>query len=207
MRRVDSFCFGPQVGADSELTMNVLAISTVVGLLAVSAAGQSGVAEQARQRAVRLNEQNNVRQGVSAPAVPQTNLPPVTRPDPVLAATLQNIANLQRDLAGLQTDPARKQPLLNDLAAAALGTRPSNRALAKLAADLATALQGKHLSPDQLKKLAQNTRAICNSSHLSEKQRQTIFEEVQRILQDGGVPADDAAKVANDFKTIAAETQ
>jgi hypothetical protein len=187
--------------------MKVLTISVIVGLVAGSAAGQSGVAEQVRQRALQLNQQNNARQGVPPPAAPQTSPPPAAKPDPVLAATLQNIANLQRDLTDLQNDPARKQPLINDLTAAAQSARPSNRALAKLAADLATALQGKHLSPEQLKKLAQNSHALCNSSHLSEKQRQTIFEEVQKILRDGGVPAEVAANVVNDFKTLAAETQ
>jgi hypothetical protein len=167
------------------------------------------VAEQVKQRAVELNRQNNARQGVTPQAQPQPTpapAPPPAAPNPALTATLQNITNLQRDLTDLQADPARKQPLINDLTAAAQGARPSDRALARLAADLATALQGKHLAPEQLKKLAQNAHAICNSSHLSEKQRQTIFEEVQKILRDGGAPADDVTKVVDGMKTIATAT-
>jgi hypothetical protein len=189
-------------------TVKTLVLSASVGLAAAAAFGQSGVAEQVKQRAKQLNEQNNIRQGLAAPAPPaQPHPPAATPPDPVLAATLQNIANLQREFSSLQTNSATKQPLINDLIAAAQSTRPSNRSVSKLVDDLATGFRGKHFSREQLHKLAQNTRAVFNSSHLSKRQETLILDEVQRILQDGGASSDDAARIVNDFKLIAAETK
>ena len=56
-------------------------------------------------------------------------------------------------------------------------------------------------------KLAQEVHAIFNSSHLSSAQQQKIFADVQTLLQNGGVPPDNATNVVNDIKTIAAETK
>ncbi len=175
---------------------------------ALTASAFADVYSTAIQRAKDVANQNNARQGITppAPAAPQNTAPPPP-PDPVLTATLQNIASLQGDFTGLETDPARKQPLVNDLNAAALGTHPSKSSVSKLADDLAAGLAGKHLSSEQLKKLAQNLHAIANSSHLSQIQEQTIVDEVQKILQGAGVSPDDAAKIAKDVKAIATETK
>ncbi|MFO1487444.1 MAG: hypothetical protein U1F65_03105 [Verrucomicrobiota bacterium] len=138
-------------------------------------------------------------QAAPAPAAPAA-------PNPAITAMQQNIASIATDLATLQSDPSKKQPLINDLNAAAQGTAPTKASLNKLAADLAV-LSGKTLSPDQRTKLAQYLRAFCNSSHLSPAQQRTILEELQKLLTAAGVSAEDAAKIAADFKTIAAETK
>ena len=127
--------------------------------------------------------------------------------NPALMAMQLNISNLAADLATLQADPSKKQPLINDLNAAALGASPSKASLGKLAGDFTTALTGKSLSAEQRTKLAQYLRAVSNSSHLSPAQQRTVLDDAQKILQAGGVSADDSAKVIADFKAIAAETK
>ena len=127
--------------------------------------------------------------------------------NPALMAMQLNISNLAADLATLQADPSKKQPLINDLNAAALGASPSKASLGKLAGDFATALTGKSLSAEQRTKLAQYLRAVSNSSHLSPAQQRTVLDDAQKILQAGGVSAADSAKVIAGFKAIAAETK
>ena len=127
--------------------------------------------------------------------------------NPALMAMQLNISNLAADLATLQADPSKKQPLINDLNAAALGASPSKASLGRLAGDFTTALTGKSLSAEQRTKLAQYLRAVSNSSHLSPAQQRTVLDDAQKILQAGGVSADDSAKVIADFKAIAAETK
>ncbi len=59
----------------------------------------------------------------------------------------------------------------------------------------------------QQQKLAQQIHAIFNSSHLSATQQQTIFDDVKKILESGGTPPDDTAKVIADLKEIAMQTK
>jgi len=186
--------------------MKTLAASLVVVFVTVISFGQA-VDLEVLKRAERLNNQNNARQGLSAPGSASQPNPAPAQPDPFLAATLQNIAKLQTDLAGLETDPGRKQPSINDLTAAAQSGRASEKSVTKLAADLAGALSGKHLSEDRLKKLAQYLHAIFNSSHLSPTQQQTVFDAMRKTLQDGGVSPEVAATVVTDAKAVAAETK
>jgi hypothetical protein len=187
--------------------MKTFAASLFVGLAATTVFGQA-VDLQVLKRAQRLNDQNNARQGVSAPApAVQSGPAPRAQPDPVLAATLQNIAALQADFTSLESDPVRKQPLINDLNAAAQSSHPSKNPVSRLADDLAGALGGKHSSQEQLKKLAQDVHAMFNSSHLTQTQQQTIPDDVRKILQGGGASSDEAAKVVNDIKTVVAETR
>jgi len=147
--------------------------------------------------------------------------PPATTPahpapaqtDPVLAATLRNIANLHTDFAALgnlaDTNSAdtQKQLLQNDLALAAQGTKPSSASVAKLADDLAKATTGKVKADATHQKLAQNLHAIFNSSHLSPSQQQMIFDDTRKLLQSSGVALEDATNVVNDIQQIAAETK
>lgn len=128
-------------------------------------------------------------------------------PSPAIIAMQQNISSIAADLETLQKDSSKKQPLINDLNAAALGTSPTRNAVTKLATDFATALTGKNLSLEQRTKLAQYLRAFFNSSHLSPGQQRTILDDVQKILQAGGISTDDSAKIVADFKAIAAETK
>src|SRR6516165_7824177 len=139
-------------------------LAATLSLVLAAAPAQADVYSTALQKARNVADQNNARQGITGQPAPPPPAP-TPAPDPVLAATLQNITNLQADLAMLQTDPGRKQPLINDLNAAASGQRPSNESVSHVADDLAILLSGKTLPPDQLRKLAQALHAFCNSSH------------------------------------------
>jgi hypothetical protein len=182
----------------------MLTPALIVAFVAAAALGQSGVADKVKQRARRLSDENNARQGVSPPAPAVQPQPP---PDPVLLATRQNITDLQRDFAGLKSDPTQKQQLMSDLTAAPHGAKPSKSSIAKLADDLTTALAGKRLSSAQQARLAQDVHAIFNSSHLTATQQQTIFDSVQTLMQTTAVPPDLAGQVVKDVQKIAAETK
>jgi uncharacterized protein (DUF4415 family) len=168
---------------------------------AASAQGAYNIAKQQAQNAVAQeeNSQHAISAAAAAPANPPAN--------PALEATLKNISNLRVDLANLDHDPANTQPLANDLTAAAQGVKASPASISKLAGNLAAAVAGNKKLAAQHPRLAQNLHAIFNSSHLSAAQQQTIFDGVQKILLDGGVSADDTAKVVGDLKTIATETK
>ena len=146
------------------------------------------------------------------PAAPPQNNPNAPA-NPVLQATLQNIANLRNDFSAIGNAAAgtsltvEKQTLTNDLAIAAQGVKPQPASISKLADDLMTAISGKEKLRAPQQKLAQFTHAIFNSAHLTTAQQQTFFTGVQKILTDGGASADEAANVVNDLKTIASETK
>ena len=190
--------------------MNCLArFGWLLCLVVVPATARADVYSSALQKARNINEMNNARQGITGQPAPPPPTPP-PQPDPVLAATLQNITNLQADLAMLQTDPGRKQPLINDLNAAASGARPSNESVSHLAEDLAALLSGKTLPADQLRKVAQALHAFCNSSHLSEAQQRTLLTETARTFQgSGSTAASDPrlVKLDTDLRAIIAATK
>src|SRR4051812_17000986 len=71
-----------------------------------------------RERAKGMANQNNAQQG-AAPSAPQAMPAPAAPSNPALNATLQNIANLQANLAGLETNAAIKTQLVANLTAAA----------------------------------------------------------------------------------------
>lgn len=121
----------------------------------------------------------------AAPApTPASPAPANPQPDPVLEATLQNIADLRANFDTLSrlTDTnaigAKKTSLARNLAAAASGTRPSPASLSKLTDDLAAAVAGNEKLTPQHQKLAQNIHAIFNGSHLSPARQQMIFDDV-----------------------------
>jgi hypothetical protein len=172
------------------------------------------------QQAQRASNQNAAEQrqlqnqdgssGSSGAATGQN--PPPT--NPLLAATLLNITNLQTDIsalnssAGPKADPSQRIALLNDLSAAAQSTKASADSIKDLAKDLLTTMVGNQkMTPLQQKKLAREIHAVFNSSHLTDVQQQTIFNDVQKTLVDDGVPPDAATDVVTDLKKIAAETQ
>ena len=146
-------------------------------------------------------------------SAPPTQINPPSPPNPVLQATLQNIASLRNDIAAIGIADAgasltvQKQSLTNDLAIAAQGTKPQPASISKLADDLTTAIAGKEKFRVPQPKLAQFVHAIFNSSHLTAAQQQMVFNGVQKILTDGGALPDDATNVVNDIKTIASETK
>jgi len=149
----------------------------------------------------------------ASPTPPRQNNPPPAAPDPALEATLKNISNLRVDfdalgkLPGLNPGSPEKKLLLDDLAVAPQGAKPSSASISALADNLASAVAGKAAMQPQHARLAQDIHAVFNASHLSAAQQQKIFDEVRKILQDGGASADDAINVVSGIKTIAAETK
>lgn len=178
---------------------------------------------RAEQQARRDSAQNDAEQqrianaANGAPAAPAPGAPAPGSPapmDPVLQATLKNIAGLQGDFAAFTTasdkpDASQKVSLLNNLTEAAQGTKKaSTDSVKKLADDLSTALAGqKKLLKPQQTRLAQQIHALFNSSHLSATQQQTLLTSVQKILTDGGASLDAAVDVVTDLKAVVAETK
>jgi hypothetical protein len=183
--------------------------SIVALAVGVALAAQADPATIAKQRAKELNNQNNVRQGIGAPASPVAPAKPApTRPaqpqppDPV--------AKLKADIAAITGKPSvpaeLKQQFTADLHAAARGSRkPSNAAVEKLSASLASALAGQPLESSAQSRLAQDINLALNSASLSPQRAGEIADDVQAILQTGGIARGTAAKVADDLKAIAAE--
>jgi hypothetical protein len=132
---------------------------------------------------------------------PQNNNPPAPPPNPALEATLKNISNLRVDFDALG------KLVLDDLTVAPQGAKPTPASTSTLADNLASAVAGKAAMQPQHAKLAQDIRAVFNGSHLSAMQQQMIFDDVQKILQDGGAAADDITNVVSDIKTIVTETK
>ena len=174
---------------------------------AAQAQGAYNIAKQQAKNAAAREAQNQQAINPTPPPAPATPPPAQPQPNPVLEATLKNIANLRFDFQKLDSSPTNKQPLINDLTAAAQGAKASPASVSKLAEDLAAAIAGNKKLANQHQKLAQNLHAIFNSSHLSPSQQQMIFDGVQKILLDGGVSSDDTAKVVSSLKTIANETK
>jgi hypothetical protein len=191
-----------------------------VALFCVLLAASSASADpysMAIQQAQRASNQNAAEQrqlqnqdgsaGYGQPASGQS--PPKT--DPMLAATLQNITNLQSDFAAVIDSTGDKADeriaLMNDFSAAAQSTKASADAVKELAKDLIAAIDGnKKLEPQQ-KKLAREIHAIFNSSHLTAAQQQSVFDDVQKTLTDAGVSLDAAVDVVTDLKQVAGETK
>ena len=153
----------------------------------------------------------------------QGNPPPAARPpaatqpvnpqsNPALAATPRNIADLRADFAALGSltgtnSATQKQLLMNDLATAAQGPKPTPASVSKRADDLAAATTGKVKTEAAHQTLAQNIHAIFNSSQLSPAQQRMIFDSTRKTLETGGVTAEAATNVVNDIQTIARETK
>ena len=134
--------------------------------------------------------------------------------DPALQATLNNINGLQTDLGALNNsaadkpDPMQRISLLNNLSAAAQGTKASSDSVKKLADDLLTAVCGrKQITTAQQTRLARDIHALFNSSHLTDAQQKLMFDDAQKILTDGGVSLDAAVDVVTDLKKVSSETK
>ena len=168
----------------------------------------------AKGQAKRDVNQSNAQQGI-APAQPNSPAPPpqAAPTDPALAATLQNITSLRADFAalndstGAKADSTQKVSLLNNLSAAAQGTKPASASVQKLAGHLTTAILGRKTLPAHQTKLARDIHAIFNSSHLSAAQQQMMFDDVKKILEGSGAATEDVASVMADLQQIAGETK
>jgi CCR4-NOT transcriptional regulation complex NOT5 subunit len=185
----------------------------LLGLVAGSI--QADPYSQSIQRARRTSDQNNAQQAAlmdpAAPAAPATPAPAAT--DPALAATPQNIAGLQADFAALAlaatntVTAEQRVALLNDLAAAAQGTKASRDSIQKTAKQLITLLPGKKIAAAQQNRLARCVHAAFNGAQLTAAQQQVIFDDIQKNLVAAAVPAEDAAQLVALLKAVAAETK
>ncbi len=171
------------------------------------------------QQARRASDQNTAEQqqiqNGSGGGPGQSAASPKAAPmDPALQATLSNINGLQTDLGALSNstgdkpDPMQRISLLNNLSAAAQGTKASSDSVKKLADDLLTAVSGrKQITTAQQTRLARDIHALFNSSHLTEAQQKLMFDDAQKILTDGGVSLDAAVDVVTDLKKVSSETK
>lgn len=136
--------------------------------------------------------------------------PPV---NPELAATMKNIADLRQDIAAVvQAEDAaaadqQRVPLMNHLAAAAMGTKASPKTVKKLAGDLITAIGRRPVSAPQQSILARNLHALFNCAQLSATQQKTLLDAVKKILNRSDVAPADATKVIVDLKAVTVETK
>ena len=167
----------------------------------------------ARDQARRAAAQTTERSGGGQPATGQNPNGAQTAPaDPVLAATLQNIAGLRADFTALSaadetTAVEQRGSLLNHLSAAAQGTKASAANVRKLTTDLINALTGRKKISPQTQKLGGIIHALFNGAHLSASQQETLLTDVKKILTDAEVSAGDTDKIVEDLKAIAAETK
>jgi len=127
--------------------------------------------------------------------------------DPVLAATLQNVASLAADLGKLDPNTPPAAAITNDLISAANGNKASAATIAKLVGDLQAAVGGKAAMRPSLKKLAQYLHALSNGAHLTPAQFQMISDNVEQILENGGASYESTTGVLNDIKLLARETK
>ena len=146
-------------------------------MIAVAPAQSGSAYGMAINQAKRDSEQNNAEQrrlqneeNGGASAQPATGSTPPTA-IPLLAATLQYINNIQAALVsfigstGDLPDPVQRIGLLNDLSAAAQGSKASADSVQELAKDLFTALAGNKKLLAQKLPLARQVHAVFNSSH------------------------------------------
>ena len=181
-----------------------------------------------------ISKQQARRVADQTPADPQNSTPPASMPfrsrlaappaqaepaasaapmDPALAATLQNIGNLRADIAAFNAvtnaapEATQKTSLLNNLSAAAQGTKPAAETIKQLGDHLIAATCGKKMPPPQQTTLARDIHAVFNSSHLTAAQQKLMFDDVQKtLIAAGSLPADVGA-VVTDLKTVATETK
>ena len=196
-------------------------MAVTLGLVSFQAFGQGAQADQIKRRAKELSNQNNVRQGVPAPAPPSTRpaagTPSPTAPaspaTPVPVATAQQgIAKIQVDLAGIKAGvpvtPEQKTQFIKDIAVTVRGaTKPSLPTVTKFVNELTAALVEKALGANEQARLAQNIEAVLNSGSMPAIQFDAVIADVQAILQVGDVKRTAAVAIANDLRAVGQEVR
>lgn len=170
-----------------------------------------------KKKAKDFSNQNSANQGVTPPASPatvpaQAATPPPPNTPKLSATQQQNINQLVADLKTIKSKspvtPEQKQQLKKDLQAAAEGAKkPSPESVTKLASDLSTAWADQKLSPSERVYLVQNFNAVMNSANIPSAESQAALNSAQTILKYSGISKEDAQKLNNDLKAIAAELQ
>lgn len=197
------------VNAAHKLMKTVLALIGAATLVAGSVfAGPDVII---KKRAQEIRDQNNVRQGVAPPGQPAR---PATTPATAASPTpiQQSIAKLRADLAAVkansQVTAAQKQQITKDLMAVAQGAnKPSPATAANLADSLSAAFAGKPLADKDCSRLLSDLAAVLNPANIQAAQMQAIYADIQAIFQANGMARKDAAKIVDQVKAVAAETQ
>jgi len=164
-----------------------------------------------KQRAREIRDQNNVRQGVTAPS--QAVQPPTApstggNPTPIQ----QSIAKLRADLVSIKPNAPvtaeQKQQITRDLIAVAQGAnKPSQPTAANLAGSLAAAFADKPLADKDLSRLMSDLAAVLNPAKIQSSQMQAIYADVQAIFQANGMARKEAVKILDQVKAVGAEAQ
>jgi hypothetical protein len=186
-------------------TPALIAFALLAACLARADVNMSIAKDQAKRAAGQAG-------GQSPPGQPPA-APPQKPMDPALAATLQNISNLRDDFNAISAaaDPAaaaeQKVALLNNLTAAAQGKKASSDNVKKLGSQFVNTLAGHPKISAKSQSLARNVHALFNGAHLSDPQKETLLKEARKLLTDAGVSEEDAGKVEELLKAVAAETK
>lgn len=172
----------------------------------VQAQGAAGAI--AKQRAKDVVNQNNVRQGVGAPAAPAQ--PPAAQPGRPLPP--DPVAKLKADIAAITGNSAvpvelKKQFTTNLMACARGSRKPTLATVEKFAGSLSAALAGKGIEPSVQTRLVQDINLALNSASLSAQRTAEVGDDVQAILQTAGLTRGAAVNITGELKAIAAELQ
>jgi len=97
--------------------------------------------------------------------------------------------------------------MVQDLALAPQGAKPSRTALTKLADDLSAAFAEKPLSPTSRARLVQELDAVLNPGKYPQAKLEGIFADIQAIFQENGLSRNKAVVIADDVKAISAQIQ
>src|SRR5436190_8115245 len=175
-------------------------VAVVCSLACVLAGPESIIKERAKE----LRDQNNVRQGVAPPTQA-----PVTSTMPAPPALTASLVRFQTELGtlnmGTPATAEQKQKMVQELALAPQGPKPSRTALAKLTDDLSAAFAEKPLNPTSRARLVQELDAVLNPGKYPQAKREGIFADVQAIFQENGLSRNKAVTIADDVKAISAE--
>ena len=200
--------------------------SPLLALLLFSLAANDGLAQAhiIKQRAKDLNQQNNVRQGVTPgapsapvnPATPPPAAPTPATPQPAVASPealrRYDVTRTKSDLTaikpGATLTAAQTDKIARNLASTARGpVKPSAKSTSQLARDLGAALSGSNLPPTSRSKLAEDLVTIMNCGGNPTSKTQSTIDIVLATLEGGGVDRKLAGAVAADLKSIAGELQ
>jgi hypothetical protein len=187
-----------------------LAVMGLVTLLAGSGlAAPTGAANIIKERAKELNDQNNVRQGVTPPAQPTA--PAATPRSAAASAPSPALTQFQADLAAIKistpvTDQQKKK-LTQDLLAVAQGVKPSHATVARFIDDLTAALVENPLPAASRSRLVQELDAVLNPGKYPQAKLDGIFADVQAIFQENALARNKAVEISDDVKALSADLQ
>ena len=163
------------------------------------------------QRTRELRNQNNVQQGVAAPAQPAQSATPSasSAPSPLLQ---QSLAKVRADLAAFKPNSPvtvqQKQQLKNDLLASAQGaSKPSVATISVLADSLAAAFTQTAFPDKDRDRLVSRLAAVLNPANIQSAQMEAIYADVQAIFQANSMARKDSVKIVDQVKAVGVETR